>query len=131
MLEDAGYEVVPEACDGLEATRPILDERDVPVVALTGYRKRGDYVQRAVDAGAVGHVLKPFSRLELVSSVSHALAERADRDEYERRIQLTMVESMLRGGSSERDIVVALERSFGRNEPQARSVLRRLFGRLA
>jgi response regulator NasT len=156
MLEDAGFEVVPDArdgveavdlarehkpdlvlidlslprLDGVEATRRILDERDVPVVALTGH-SRGDFVQRAVDAGAVGHVLKPFSRGELVATVSGALADRAERDEYERRMQLTMIESMLRGGSSEREIVAALENSFGNGAPATRGILRRLFGRLA
>jgi response regulator NasT len=116
--------------DGVEATRRILDERDVPVVALTGH-SRGDFVQRAVDAGVVGHVLKPFSRVDLVGTVSGALADRAERDEYERRMQLTMIESMLRGGRSEPEIVAALQSAFGNRAPQTRGVLRRLFGRLA
>jgi CheY-like chemotaxis protein len=133
MLEDAGFEVVPDArdgfeavdlarehkpdlvlidlslpnLDGVEATRRILDERDVPVVALTGHNK-GDFVQRAVAAGAVGHVLKPFSRVELVETVSGALADRADRDEHERRQILTMIESMVRAGHSETEIARAV-----------------------
>jgi response regulator NasT len=133
ILEDAGFEVVPDArdgveavdlarehkpdlvlidlslprIDGVEATRRILDERDVPVVALTG-RSRGDFVQRAVDAGAVGHVLKPFSRGELVATVSQALGERADRDEQERRLYLVLIESMVRAGCSEHEIVQAV-----------------------
>lgn len=156
MLEDEGYEVVPDArdgveavdlarehkpdlvlidlnlprLDGVEATRRILDERDVPVVALTGH-SRSDFVQRAVSAGAVAHVLKPFSRGELVSTVSGALADRASRDAYERRMQLTMIESMLRSGSSEREIVAALHNAFGSKEPATRGLLRRIFGRLA
>jgi CheY-like chemotaxis protein len=134
MLEDAGFEVVPDArdgveavdlarkhkpdlvlidlslprLDGVEATRLILDERDVPVVALTGH-SRGDFVERAVAAGAVGHVLKPFSRVELVETVSGALADRAERDEYERRHYLTVVESMVRAGHSELEITRAVE----------------------
>lgn len=136
MLEDAGFEVVPDArdgveavdlarehkpdlvlidlslplLDGVEATRRILDERDVPVVALTGHGK-GDFVQRAVAAGAVGHVLKPFSRVQLVEIVSGALADRAERDEHERRHYVTMVESMVRAGYSERQITRAVEAS--------------------
>jgi response regulator NasT len=155
MLEDAGFEVVPDArdgveavdlarehkpdlvlidlslpnLDGVEATRRILDERDVPVVALTAHSK-GDFVQRAVDAGAVGHVLKPFSRVELVSTISGALAARVDRDQYEHRMQLAMIESMLRSGSSEREITTALQRSFSVEAPASRGTLRRLFGRL-
>ena len=136
MLEDAGFEVVPDArdgveavdlarehkpdlvlidlslplVDGVEATRRILDERDVPVVALTGH-SRGDFVQRAVDAGAVGHVLKPFNRAELVATVSGALADRAERNEHERRHYLTMIESMLRAGHSEKEINSAVRAS--------------------
>lgn len=136
MLEDAGFEVVPDArdgveavdlarqhkpdlvlidlglpnLDGVEATRRILDERDVPVVALTGH-SRGDFVERAAAAGAVGHVLKPFSRVELVKTVSGALADRAHRDEHERRHYLTMIESMVRAGYTEREITRAVEAS--------------------
>jgi response regulator NasT len=136
MLEDAGFEVVPDArdgveavdlarehkpdlvlidlslpnLDGVEATRRILDERDVPVVALTGHSE-GDFVQRAVAAGAVGHVLKPFSRAELVETVSGALADRADRDTHERRHYLTMIESMVRAGHSEAAIAHAVDTS--------------------
>jgi two-component system, response regulator PdtaR len=136
MLEDAGFEVVPDArdgveavdlarkhkpdlvlidlslprLDGVEATRLILDERDVPVVALTGH-STGDFVERAVAAGVVGHVLKPFSRVELVETVSGALADRAERDEHERRHYLTMVESMVRAGHSEKEITRAIEAS--------------------
>lgn len=156
MLEDAGFEVVPDArdgveavdlarehkpdlvlidlslpnLDGVEATRRILDERDVPIVALTGH-SRGDFVQRAVDAGAVGHMLKPFSRIELVATVSGALADRAERNEYTRRLQLTMIESMVRAGRSEQEIVSALQTSFGVGKPTTRGTLRRFFGRLA
>jgi len=136
MLEDAGFEVVPDArdgveavdlarkhkpdlvlidlslprLDGVEATRLILDERDVPVVALTGH-STGDFVERAVAAGAVGHVLKPFSRVELIETVSGALADRAERDEYEQQHYLTMVESMVRAGHSEMEITRAVEAS--------------------
>ncbi|MDX6451358.1 MAG: two-component system, response regulator PdtaR [Gaiellaceae bacterium] len=136
MLEEAGFEVVPDArdgveavdlarehkpdlvlidlslplLDGVEATRRILDERDVPVVALTGH-SRGDFVQRAVDAGAVGHVLKPFSRVELVATVSGALADRAERDEHERQHYLPLIESMVRAGYSEKDIARTVDAS--------------------
>src|SRR2546428_4746845 len=75
ILEDAGFDVCPDArdgveavelarehrpdlilidlslpeLDGVEATRRILDEREVPVVALTRYAA-GDSIQRAVQA---------------------------------------------------------------------------------
>ena len=135
MLEDAGFEVVPDArdgieavdlarehkpdlvlidlslprLDGIEATRRILGERDVPVVALTG--QGTDFVQRAVAAGAVGHVRKPFSSLELVATVSGALADRAEREDGERRHYLVMIESMVRAGHSESEITRAVKRA--------------------
>ena len=134
ILEDAGYEVCPEArdgieavelarehrpdlvlidlslprLDGVEATRRILDERDVPIVALTGHSS-GDLVGRADEAGAVGHVLKPFSEAHLVETVSGVLADRVERDEDERRGHLIMIESMQRAGYSEREITRAVQ----------------------
>jgi CheY-like chemotaxis protein len=133
ILEDAGYEVCPEArdgveavefarehrpdlvlidlslprLDGVEATRRILGERDVPIVALTGHRS-GDLVGRAVEAGAVGYVLKPFSEAHLVETLSGVLADRVERDEDERRRRLIMIESMQRAGYSEREITRAV-----------------------
>jgi CheY-like chemotaxis protein len=134
ILEDAGYEVCPDArdgveavelarehrpdlvlidlslprLDGIEATRQILDERDVPIVALTGHRS-GDLVERAVEAGAVGHVLKPFSEAHLVETVSGVLAERVERDDDQRRGHLIMIESMQRAGYSEGEITWAVQ----------------------
>ena len=99
VLEDAGFEVAdahdgvqavelarehePDAIlldlslprlDGVEATRRILAERDVPIVALTG-RSR-DLAQEAIDAGATSYILKPFYAEEVVGAVLDALAER-------------------------------------------------------
>ena len=60
--------------DGVEATRLILDEREVPIVALTGHgRERGGMADRAVAAGAVGVVRKPFSERAVVDAVADAL----------------------------------------------------------
>jgi CheY-like chemotaxis protein len=136
ILEDAGFDVCPDArdgieavelarehqpdlvlidlslplIDGVEATRRILNERDVPIVALTGHRA-GDFVERAIEAGAVAHVLKPFHEAHLVGTITDALADRISRNgdaEGERRRQLMLIESMLREGYSEREITDAL-----------------------
>jgi CheY-like chemotaxis protein len=63
--------------DGVEATRRILAERDVPIVALTG-RSR-ELAQQAVEAGAASYVLKPFHPDEVVEAIHDALATRAVR----------------------------------------------------
>ena len=135
VLEDAGFEVLPDARDGVEAvdharehrpdlilidlglprqsgveaTRQILGERDVPIVALTGHRD-GELVDEALDAGAVGHVLKPFHDRELVETLRVALTERGRRDdEVELRRQLMLIDSLVRRGYAEAQIIAALE----------------------
>jgi response regulator NasT len=100
VLEDAGFSVCPDArdgieavefarehkpdvvlldlslprLDGVEATRQILAERDVPIVALTG-RSR-ELAERALDAGAISYVLKPFTAVEVVRALVDALTDR-------------------------------------------------------
>ncbi len=135
VLEDAGFDVLPDARDGVEAvdharehrpdlilidlglprlsgveaTRQILDERDVAIVALTGHHE-GELVDEALDAGAVGHVLKPFHDRQLVETLRTALVERGRReDEKERRRQLLLIDSLVRRGYAEAQIVAALE----------------------
>jgi two-component system, response regulator PdtaR len=143
ILESAGFDVCPEARDGVEAvelahthqpdlilidlqlpeldgvaaTREILDRREVPIVALTGHANRG-LVQRAIEAGAVAHVLKPFHEGQLVDTVEGALAAfipRVRRDawalaEEDRNRQFVLVESMVRAGRPGMDISAALRR---------------------
>lgn len=86
MLEEAGYTVVAQAADGLEAVdlvlehrpdvvimdvkMPALDglsaaekihaERAAPVIMLTAFGDR-DLVKRARDAGVMAYVVKPFT----------------------------------------------------------------------
>jgi response regulator NasT len=102
ILEDAGYDVCPEAkdgveavelarthrpdlilidlglprLDGVEATRQILGERDVPIVAVTGHAT-GAMARQAIEAGAVAHVQKPFHETQLIRAIDGALAEQA------------------------------------------------------
>src|ERR671930_1461391 len=85
LLERAGFEVCAEArdgeeavalarserpdaavldvkmpkLDGIEAARRILDERPIVIVLLTAYGQ-DELVQRAVEAGVVGHLGKTF-----------------------------------------------------------------------
>ena len=58
--------------DGIEATRRILAERAVPIVALTG-RSR-ERAEEALEAGASSYVLKPFDGPALVTAIREALA---------------------------------------------------------
>jgi CheY-like chemotaxis protein len=109
VLEDAGFRVVADARDGIEAieltrvhrpdvivldlglphldgvrtTQRILAERSVPIVALTG-RSRS-LAEDALEAGATSYVLKPFSGADVVTAVRDALAGRRGLDVREAR----------------------------------------------
>jgi response regulator NasT len=111
--------------DGVEATRRILRERSVPIVALTGYANTGA-VARAVEAGAVGYVTKPFGERRLLEVVRAALAGRLDPapevDHYAMRI---LIEQLVREGRGEREINAAVRRASGVDEPRGSSPLAR------
>jgi response regulator NasT len=131
ILEDAGFDVCPDArdgveaihlarrhrpdlilldlalpnVDGVEATRRILGERNVPIVALTGHG-RGELVERALEAGAVGQILKPFTERHLVKTLQTVLADREAEQDHLRYL----VERLVREGRSEREIERAVRR---------------------
>ena len=96
-LEDEGYEVVGDTgrgdravelvgeldpdvvildvkmpgLDGIEAARRIAASYDTAVVILTAFSQR-DLIDRAIEAGALAYLVKPFSRSELVPAVEIA-----------------------------------------------------------
>jgi response regulator NasT len=112
LLESAGYDVCGMAVDGLEAVecalellpdlvvldvkmprldgveaaRQILAVHRVPIVMLTAYGY-GELLARAVDAGVVGFVVKPFREADLLDALRKALERSADAEglEYLRR----------------------------------------------
>ena len=97
MLTEAGYTVVAEATNGVEAIelakahRPDLAILDVkmpeldgisaaeqiidsaPVLMLTAFSQR-ELVDRARDAGAMAYVVKPFSISDLVPAIEIAIS---------------------------------------------------------
>lgn len=98
MLENLGYAVVAEAGDGVAAVnltrelRPDLVLMDIkmpeldgiaaasalveewlaPVLLLTAYSDR-EFVDRAVDAGVMGYLVKPFAEAQLKPAIEVAL----------------------------------------------------------
>lgn len=97
MLKEAGYEVVGEATDGLEAIelakqlKPDLAILDVkmpkldgisaaseiisicPTLMLTAFSQR-ELVERARDAGVMGYVVKPFTLADLIPAIEIAFS---------------------------------------------------------
>ena len=103
MLEEEGFDVVGEAADGdaalraardrgpdlvimdikmpgldgLSAAERIVSEDLAAVLILTAFSQR-DLVRRAADAGAMGYLVKPFQRSDLVPAIEIALARYAE-----------------------------------------------------
>lgn len=99
MLDNLGYSVVGEAgngvqavdlarslrpdlvimdikmpeLDGIAAAETLSQERVAPVLLLTAYSDH-DFIDRAVDAGVMGYLVKPFAEAELKPNIEVALA---------------------------------------------------------
>jgi AmiR/NasT family two-component response regulator len=58
--------------DGLSAAREIAGERIAAVLILTAFSQR-DLIERARDAGALGYLVKPFQKAELLPAIEVAL----------------------------------------------------------
>src|SRR6266498_968733 len=95
--------VMPDM-DGAAATRAIRQQfPQVQVIALTSF-KEGDLVKNALEAGAIGYLLKDVSADELVEAIraAQALVETAnqspapglDLTEREREVLALMVEGL-------------------------------------
>lgn len=99
MLEEEGFDVVGEASDGDAALRPaeerspdlvIMDikmpgmdgltaaeriaERDLAAVLILTAFSQKDLVTRAAEAGALGYLVKPFQKSDLLPAIDIALA---------------------------------------------------------
>ncbi len=59
--------------DGITAAEQITEERLAPVVMLTAFSQR-DLVERAVAAGAMAYVVKPFDASDVVPAIEVARA---------------------------------------------------------
>jgi AmiR/NasT family two-component response regulator len=106
LLERAGFEVVAEARDGVEAVdlaeserpdlalmdvkmprldgidaaRKILAGRPIPIVMLTAYGQ-DELVARAVEAGVFGYLVKPFREQDVLPAIQTARARFAELEE--------------------------------------------------
>ena len=111
MLEEEGYDVVGEASNGEEALKlaeelkpdlvildvkmPVLDgisaaerivaTRVAPVVMLTAFSQR-ELVERAVDAGAMAYLVKPFAKSDLLPTIEVAVSRHAQLTALEKEV---------------------------------------------
>jgi diguanylate cyclase (GGDEF)-like protein len=70
--------------DGIQAARLIQERAHVPIIFLTGHRDT-ETLHRAVLAGPLGYLLKPFQEAELHGAIEIALQKhRSDRKTRER-----------------------------------------------
>jgi len=63
--------------DGIQAAAEIAAEQIAPVIILTAFAER-DLIQRALDAGAMTYLAKPFSKATLLPAIELAAARYAD-----------------------------------------------------
>lgn len=103
MLEEEGFEVVGEAADGeaairlakehspdlvimdikmpgldgLSAAERITQETSTAILILTAFSQR-DLVSRAAEAGALGYLVKPFQKSDLLPAIDVALIRHAE-----------------------------------------------------
>jgi two-component system, response regulator PdtaR len=111
MLEEEGYEVVGETgdgetavhmardlhpdlvvmdikmpgVDGLAAAERINEERLAPVLILTAFSQR-DLVEGAAQAGAMGYLVKPFQKSDVVPAIELAVARHQERAALEEEV---------------------------------------------
>jgi AmiR/NasT family two-component response regulator len=111
MLEEEGYEVVGETgdgetavtmarnlrpdlvvmdvkmpgMDGLQAAELITEQRLAPVLVLTAFSQM-DLVDRAAQAGAMGYLVKPFQKTDVVPAIELAVARHQERVALEEEV---------------------------------------------
>jgi two-component system, response regulator PdtaR len=148
LLERAGFEVVAEArdgveavelarsaqpdlavldvkmprLDGIEAARTILAERPIPIVMLTAYGQQ-ELVARAIEAGVFGYLVKPFREQDLLPAIETARARFAELQEVREQAE-SLADALAARKAIERAKGVLMERE-GLSEQDAFARLRR------
>ena len=142
MLEEEGYAVVGEAgdgeqaiklaeelkpdlvildvkmpiLDGISAAERIVDQRIAPVVMLTAFSQR-ELVERAVDAGAMAYLVKPFAKSDLLPTIEVAVSRHSQLAALEKEV------SDLQERLETRKIIDRakgkLQTEYGMSEPEA------------
>ena len=78
-----------EGIDGIEASKAILNERDIPIVYITAYADDST-VSRAKETNPFGYIVKPFDAADLRSSIEISLRKfKAEKELKDRAHWLT------------------------------------------
>ena len=108
--------------DGLSAAEEIVGEQIAPVVMVTAFGQQ-ETVRRAVEAGAMGYLVKPFTRSDLPPAIEVAVAR------WNQLRDLSEQVTGLRERQAARETVDrakrVLEADLGLTEPDAFAWLRR------
>ncbi len=67
--------------DGIELMQQVPELADLPVIFISAYG-RDETIARALEAGAVDYIVKPFSPTELVARIRAALRRRAEPEPF-------------------------------------------------
>ncbi|MFA4876239.1 MAG: response regulator [Methanoregula sp.] len=62
--------------DGIETTKRIHEDADIPVIYLTSYTS-GDYIENAKKTGPYGYIAKPFDPQTVITTIEIALGKHA------------------------------------------------------
>ena len=148
LLEGAGFDVVAEArdgeeavelarsqtpelalldvkmpkLDGIDAARRILEERPIPIVMVTAYGEQ-ELVERAVEAGVFGYLVKPFKEADLLPAISTARARHDELTALREEAQ-SLAEALAARKAIERAKGLLMERE-GLTEQEAFARLRK------
>jgi two-component system, response regulator PdtaR len=148
LLERSGHEVVAEArdgeeavalarehepelaimdvkmprLDGIEAAKRILDERPIPIVMLTAYGQE-ELVNRAVEAGVFGYLVKPFREQDLMPAIATARARHEELVAVREEVE-SLADALAARKAIERAKGLLMEKE-GLSEPDAFDRLRR------
>ena len=107
--------------DGMELMERVPELADLPVIFISGYG-RDETIARALEAGAVDYIVKPFSPTELAARVQAALRQRAKPAsfalgeltiDYDRR-RVSLAGRVLHLTATEYELLRVLSRHAGR-----------------
>ena len=142
MLREEGFDVVGEAADGeqavalanelvpdvvicdikmpkmdgIAAAAQIAGKRIAPVVMLTAFSQR-DLIERARDAGAMAHLVKPFEKRDLLPAIEMATSRFAEIKALEEEV--TGLKERLEARKLIERAKGALMTTHGLSEPEA------------